>query len=477
MGSKKTYEGGQETHEQYPDNTLVSEKKYISKENESKNEPLKPRVEHGKIITKLFDEAGKSPKDILAEYKKLPDIPDGGNILAAQGQERKNLFHSILVELDTMINDDGNKKLVGNPPPRVREFVQLLVIEYPEILVQERRDDHTRPLNQALKKMKPLAFDVITLIISNKNIQTLSKNCPLQSLQSDINKIRQRQLDVWLRSAPLCTECTTTLKTSYSGVGRYEDDDFHSKLDLDVLVSPAGGGECPLTKLKLPEQVRERFEKSETSSNTLCPHASIDVKQLLIWANKFREKVFKALELQKNHQNVAENWLHRLFEDETPFRTIRGTNSLSQENFRTLIELCPKEILVHRDEQKMTPLHRAIELYAKSELDFKLLHNVITFLVQKSEESIYFEASYREIKGGKAITTKKTLYRRLRELEPQGSTNLKEEKIRWMAETEKFLRHVCIGSDSGKGCKNERNVKTWKRKYLNEKLASGQLSH
>jgi hypothetical protein len=42
----------------------------------------------------------------------------------------------------------------------------------------------------------------------------------------------------------------------------------------------------------------------------------------------------------------------------------------------------------------------------------------------------------------------------------------------WMEKTEKFLRHVVIGSDPAKDSKN---FKTWKQKYLYKNPASGEL--
>ncbi|KAM0254466.1 hypothetical protein ACHAQJ_006748 [Trichoderma viride] len=64
--------------------------------------------------------------------------------------------------------------MIRDPLSRVREFVQYLVIRHPQVICQSHDEgNQTSLLERALKRCKPLAFDVISLIVSDEDLQAL----------------------------------------------------------------------------------------------------------------------------------------------------------------------------------------------------------------------------------------------------------------------------------------------------------------
>jgi hypothetical protein len=468
---------GDMEHEGFRDRPSDPVGKYGPKE---KIEIMEPDDAHQKIAKELLKEDGNPAEKIFAEYDEQP-----GELLTSQGRADRNFFHHIIEELNNRIKKHNHSSWIRDPPPRVRDFLQLLVIKHPKILSQgQEYENHIRPLKQALKKFKPLAFDVISLIMSDEDLRALNEGCPLHLSQVKpfcygvvIDNLKINcQLEALLATSVCATTLSGRMSETIRKFGKYD----YFRPAMDAIVQAGKAEICPLAKVKLPPRLKERFQKSDTPAKGACPHVWLDVDGLLTWAQGFRGELAKALELQEEDKQADESWLHLLFEDETPFQALNpgGALPLSRENFRNLIQLYPNPkdakdpkdlkdrkdscIFIKRDKQGRIPLHRAIELYGKTDLDFGLLYDVIELLVRRSPNSIDEEIT-KDNQGVPSITP----YRRLKQLQRQDSTKPKEGRKASIEKAERLLRHVCIGKQD--------KSKTWKQKYLYESLAAGEL--
>ncbi|UKZ55066.1 hypothetical protein TrVGV298_008883 [Trichoderma virens] len=196
---------------------------------------------------------------------------------------------------------------------------------------------------------------------------------------------------------------------------------------------------CPMTwnksraagacNINLPERIRSVFAKDFSGSDGAalasggCVHDTVRVDELLKWNAQLKE-------------------------------TVR------------LIELCPKETLESVNDKGNTPLHEAVLLYEKEDLDFGRLHDVICSLVQHCPSSIY------SVTEGVNDTAKQTAYSMLQALDPQrqsapGQKSADPDKMASLYKTMTLLKHTCIGGDRDRdeklvylygGLKNARNI-------------------
>src|SRR3569833_3067613 len=134
------------------------------------------------LLSRILQAATKQKlDDIFEEYHK------GGVLRTGRGSKRRNVFHEILeqwhvcfvvvVDDDDDDDDDNGPLLASNPPDRVQEFWEHLVIHYPELLGEKDRDKRY-PLHRAADKCKPLVFVTANLIVPKATLDQLKTKCP-----------------------------------------------------------------------------------------------------------------------------------------------------------------------------------------------------------------------------------------------------------------------------------------------------------
>lgn len=392
-----------------------SEKKIEKDEKAEKKAPVGgSRVQRLRNLTKaqesladeLFEE--ELPKTAQEIFQK--NYAENSEVLSEQGFNNLNLFDQILNRLAEEAKE--TPALIRDPPSRVREFIQYLVISHPQVICQSHDEgNQTRLLERALKKCKPLAFDVISLIVSDEDLQALEETCPYQ-----------------------------------------------------VNGTSVSDKNCALSQFYLPGPLRSEYGKKQEPKR--CLHDLVDQKRFLSWASKYKDQIAKAVELPEKHKDGYETWLHIALEDQTAFSTTRTQEEMEDfhKSFLSLIRLCPDtdpktNLLLFCDSDGRTPLHRAIDLFRHPDIDYARLSQVIEVLVRRCPESIYAKAQYKD---AKQLILSKTPYRLLKDIPITGSNEKRKEA---MENVDRLLKHVCIRSN---------RTKTEKQKYLHERLADGE---
>ncbi|QYT03243.1 Peptidase_S8 domain-containing protein [Trichoderma simmonsii] len=395
-----------------------SEKKIEKDEKAEKKAPVGgSRVQRLRNLTKaqesladeLFEE--ELPKTAQEIFRK--NYAENSEVLSEQGFNNLNLFDQILNRLAEEAKE--TPALIRDPPSRVREFIQYLVISHPQVICQSHDEgNQTRLLERALKKCKPLAFDVISLIVSDEDLQALEETCPYQ-----------------------------------------------------VNGTSVSDKNCALSQFYLPGPLRTQFGKQQGPKR--CLHDLVDQKRFVSWASKYKDQISKAVELPEKHKDGYETWLHIALEDQTAFTTTRTKDEMEDfhKSFLSLIGLCPdtdpkRNLLLFCDSDGRTPLHRAIDLFRHPDIDYTRLSQVIEVLVRRCPESIYAKAQYKDAKQS---VLSKTPYRLLKDIPITGSNEKRKEA---MENVDRLLKHVCIRSS---------RTKTEKQKYLHEKLADAPEIH
>ena len=375
----------------------LSKKKQSDRKNETRDQPRGTKLGrvqdtsnmHKKIAESLFTST-QSGLQIFRHHNNPPQ----NNILTSLGVKDVSIFHQILDHMQLLVQYEDNIDLIRTIPPVAKEFLEHLTIKHHGLLDQPD-STHSRPLDAAASKLKPVVFLVADLVLSEDTLKYLpAKTCPAKS-----------------KTGPKET-CSFDIPSS------------------------------------LQSAFRRDSKNGETLSPKACVHDIVDVEELERWSVNMKKTMSGVLQPQKteNQWGNPGTILHTLLDEES-FAKVGGIAKIS--SFERLIELCSEATLKSVDQKGHCPLHKAILLYDKDGVDFDRLYGVIESLVRKFPKSIYLE-----IRSPEGVTTGP--YSLLQTVKPRKKDVFSEafdESIRSWSKAEKLLKHTCIGDDDERDSK------------------------
>lgn len=273
----------------------------------------------------LLDEefSGRRFFETKRHCQKNPEIK-----ITSRGRYSKTVLHYILEHMHSAIIEEGRVALMRTVPKGLREFLECLIISHPDLLISNDMDK-IGPLDVAAKKVKPLIFVVMDLVLSEEQLTRLpNKACALKS------KVRANET------------CS----------------------------------------IHLPSALDFAFRKKEYPSSETCIHGRLDVERLEKWMENFKKEILPSALGKLEHKSRHDSILHQLLERDS-FTQTDGESKTDA--FQRLIELCPKKDLTTADNEGWYPLHKTIQLYKEDNIDFDQLFCVIQTIIRTSPESIY----------------------------------------------------------------------------------------
>ncbi|KAL4893636.1 hypothetical protein BDV59DRAFT_201804 [Aspergillus ambiguus] len=329
---------------------------------------------------------------VSSVFRGEPKPTDYEDIRASCNRKKRNLIHLTLDEL--LYDEDANSP---DPiPPEVLQFLEELVLHEPGLFTNEDSSGLV-PLYMVSAQKPAVLFAILRLLIPlnvEKAIQVdcadNSARCPLE----DVHPGRRKQ-------------CSRTLSTKKPNDANGIDQSEGSSLHMTAWT-----------------------EAPDQTADTGCLHRVVKVEEVLKNNKRLREVLEKGLCQSKR------SCLHDIL-DEQHLDPLIGTAEILARELPLLLAVSENGALETRDQEGYTPLHRAIKLFDKDNIDYGRLYSIIETLVQWYPSAIYspvFSLNQND-NGRTALSLLRTV-----------KCPNEDPRAQFIERTENLLKEACIGS-------------------------------